>query len=704
MNVEIRTIDVLVITYNHEKFIGEALDSVGLQSTVHDIRIVVADDSSQDATLSIVASWQQDHPTCNVTVLPRVNRLGITMNYYRGMSACTADYIAVLEGDDVWLASDKLDRQVALLEQNKHLSMSATRLLVLNQEEPEDVHVRPLLGLDSFWLEIDDQALAEENSIGSFSSCVYRGDVVRQLPFELYEMTTYDWAFNLAVTASGPIGFLPIAGTMYRKHGNGVWSSRSDSERYHELQSLIPQYISFFGERLENPLSWHLRRVRFTVRSLGDNQPSMASNNLINANQVGESKEPGFHKQRIASKANLPIFGEVTPRVSVLLTSYNRSNFVGEAIESVLRQSFQDFELIIVDDCSSDESWDVINSYNNAKIRAYRMENNVGGADSLNYAVQEARGELIAVINCDDTWVPNKIERQIAVIDHNPEIGAVFTSARYIDEQGNIIGAEKLPSWFDTFSQRNRSQGQWLRKFFAEGNALCHPSVLIHREFYLERGLYDNRFRQLPDFERWVALVKWRPIYVMGTFESVNFRLMSGHRNASSVTPENSIRDYRECSMIFEGIFEDCTEDIFTEGFSDIFSDQFVKTNRLVNCEQILVWFASTEPMSALHREVGIRMLMRALEDPNQRELFRRHYGISDHKLHEYMSLPIHSDHGFGATEGARIRKSIIAVESMSPETLSTRGLIGEVKRRIQATPLRRVPLKTLQVLRRPKV
>src|SRR5450759_1118655 len=128
------------------------------------------------------------------------------------------------------------------------------------------------------------------------------------------------------------------------------------------------------------------------------------------------------------------------PKVSVILTSFNNAKYIREAIDSVLNQNFTDFELIILDDCSSDNSWDLINQYSDPRINAFRKEVNKGPVEGVNKAISAvALGEYIAIHHSDDVWELDKLEKQVAFLDAHLDIGAVFTNALTIAEDSSPL-------------------------------------------------------------------------------------------------------------------------------------------------------------------------------------------------------------------------------------------------------------------------
>ncbi len=199
----------------------------------------------------------------------------------------------------------------------------------------------------------------------------------------------------------------------------------------------------------------------------------------------------------------------MSPKVSVVLTSYNHAPFIGEAIESVLAQTLADFELIIIDDVSTDNSWEIIQSYTDPRIRAIRAERNYC-ARNFYAAVHSAQGEYVAIHHSDDLWTPEKLEKQAAYLDGHPECAAVFTHVQSINERGELVA----PDFTKVFQQPNRTRHQWLRYFFDSYNALCHPSVVLRRDVAFRE--YTNYAPTvLPDWEKWIRICCTHAIHVL---------------------------------------------------------------------------------------------------------------------------------------------------------------------------------------------
>ena len=241
------------------------------------------------------------------------------------------------------------------------------------------------------------------------------------------------------------------------------------------------------------------------------------------------------------------------PKVSVVMCVYNHEKFVSESIESVINQTYQDWEFIITNDGSTDRTLDIIKQYDDPRITLFSFDKNTGARVARNNSIKHAKGEYIAVINSDDVWLLNKLEKQVNFLDANPDIGAVFTYASFINDQSEDIGYEH--HYGKIFIQHNRNRFEWLRDFFVGGNCLCHPSVLIRKICHEALGLYDERLGQLADFDMWIRLVTKYQIHIL-VENLVKFRLLKNQGNISGNTPKNNSRLILEWSQILKNYLQ----------------------------------------------------------------------------------------------------------------------------------------------------
>lgn len=325
-----------------------------------------------------------------------------------------------------------------------------------------------------------------------------------------------------------------------------------------------------------------------------------------------------------SNKSNSGIVRDV-PLISVVMPSYNHAKYISKAVDSILAQSFGDFELLISDDASTDKSWDIITSFADQRIRSFRQEQNLGPVGNLVFLIKEARGKYIALLNSDDIWYREKLGKQVAVLQSQPSLGACFTWADMVDEYGReISGPEAI--WNDVFRQPNRTQGQWLRHFFFKGNCLCHPSILVRKEIYETIGFYNPGLKQLPDFDMWIRLIKRYPIHVIQ--ENLVAHLRDGN-NTSAISPENSARNLTELVEIFGSFFDEIPDELFIDGFSGDFRLKEVPTTPIrLRCEKLFLLLDSAFAQAS-GRAAALSLFMKCFPDTEFERVLRDEYQIS---------------------------------------------------------------------------
>lgn len=271
----------------------------------------------------------------------------------------------------------------------------------------------------------------------------------------------------------------------------------------------------------------------------------------------------------------------MSPRVSVVMPSYQHGDFIGDAVASVLAQTFSDLELIVVDDGSKDSSRTVISSIEDGRLRPVFLTENQGACEAMNIGIRRASGEFIAVCNSDDMWEPHKLCMQVQFLNEHPDVSAVFSDVRWLDQSGADIPSEDLPNFSSVFSQKNRSRFAWQRSLVERGNCLCHPSVLIRKSVYDSVGLYNNYLRQLPDYDMWLRVVQKFEIHVMAE-RLVRFRIHTG--NTSTPNPVSQARTWAEHALIAKAFFGD----LDAENFYSAFGASSLRNDRGENSELLL--------------------------------------------------------------------------------------------------------------------
>lgn len=235
-------------------------------------------------------------------------------------------------------------------------------------------------------------------------------------------------------------------------------------------------------------------------------------------------------------------------KISVVIASYNHEKYVAEAIESVLRQTCQDFEVVITDDGSTDRTVEAIRNFRDPRIRLFCFAKNRGASVAMNNSIREAHGEYVAALGSDDLCNPGRLRTQAAILDRSSEIGAVFSSVEVIDEGGKAF-TDAGHSYFNVFRQPNRTRYEWLNHFFHHANALCHPSLMMRRKCHEEIGYFDERLAQLLDLDMWIRLCQRYDIYITPE-ELTKYRVRTGEISASGNRSDARIRLATEHALV----------------------------------------------------------------------------------------------------------------------------------------------------------
>lgn len=185
------------------------------------------------------------------------------------------------------------------------------------------------------------------------------------------------------------------------------------------------------------------------------------------------------------------------PKVTVLMPVYNAEPYLREAIDSILSQTFTDFEFLIIDDGSTDGSRDIVDSYDDMRIVTAPNAENEGLVASLNKGIELADGSYIAIMHADDICMPDRLERQVARLDENPDVSLVAAKAVLIDEAGVETGYWQLDQLYTHNDQ--------IRDMLPRTNCIVHPSVMIRRSV-ARVYRYDGRQHATEDYDLWLRL------------------------------------------------------------------------------------------------------------------------------------------------------------------------------------------------------
>ena len=182
------------------------------------------------------------------------------------------------------------------------------------------------------------------------------------------------------------------------------------------------------------------------------------------------------------------------PKINVIMSVYNGKPHLKEAIDSIFNQTFSDFEFIIINDCSTDASLEIIKSYDDGRIKIISNEVNIGLTKSLNKALKEASGKYIARQDADDISLPNRLELQLKYLENHPQVALLGTGIYVVDARGKEIEKRIM--------QPNP------RASLQKGNRIVHGSVMFRKSAIDKIGGYNEALKYAQDYELWLRMAK----------------------------------------------------------------------------------------------------------------------------------------------------------------------------------------------------
>lgn len=208
-------------------------------------------------------------------------------------------------------------------------------------------------------------------------------------------------------------------------------------------------------------------------------------------------------------------------KVSVLMPTYNAEAYLAEAVESILNQTFSDFELIIIDDASKDKTCSILNNYNDSRIKILAGPCR-GIAAALNFGIDNAKGEYIARMDADDISLPRRLEKQVKFLDIHPEIGLCSTLAMMFTKDGD----------YQLFGTKHLEYMGIIDQLY--DTVVCHPTVMFRRKLFNYYGLrYNENFKVAEDQELWTRAMRYTKFYGI---QEMLLRYRLHPNNASHIT------------------------------------------------------------------------------------------------------------------------------------------------------------------------
>ena len=251
-----------MVTFNHEQYIIQAIESVLQQQSAQPFELVIGDDCSTDATTSIVADYQRRYPHI-VRVLLRERNLGFQDNFLQTLFTCRGRFVATLDGDDYWLSHDKLSKQVGILETRPECAICCAQSIEIYDDSSHPPSISPVL-------QHVDLNLADLLYWDFIPTCtaVFRAGLLDNIPAWIRRMPMVDWVLWILLAQCGDIVHIPEPLGVYRKHSQGIWSKKNVEERIHADETFYSQMRTYLPTTYHTVIDQRLARLARLLKEL----------------------------------------------------------------------------------------------------------------------------------------------------------------------------------------------------------------------------------------------------------------------------------------------------------------------------------------------------------------------------------------------------------------------------------------------------
>lgn len=277
------------------------------------------------------------------------------------------------------------------------------------------------------------------------------------------------------------------------------------------------------------------------------------------------------------------------PLVSVIIPCHNSEKFVEDTIISVLNQTYQNLQVILVDDASTDSTAEILQKYadKDSRVETIFLNKNSHVCYASNIARKQAKGKYIAMIGHDDLWRPGKIEEQVSFMERRDDIVVCFTSCHVIGD--NLEFKDKAALQYHLFRGENRTQKEWFLKLYIGGNCLCAPSAVI-RASEIPDNMYQLGFVQVQDYYLWLQLLEKGNFYILKEDLTLYRQFDKLGVNISNIDAEGEspvlVRTLHEASAMKYRLIMEMTDEEFAHFFNPEFRNSASSSREELKCER----------------------------------------------------------------------------------------------------------------------
>jgi glycosyltransferase involved in cell wall biosynthesis len=305
------------------------------------------------------------------------------------------------------------------------------------------------------------------------------------------------------------------------------------------------------------------------------------------------------------------------PLISVIVTTYNHEKYIAEAVGSVLRQTFGDFEAVVIDDGSSDRTAEVVRSFSEPRIR-YLHQANQGPSAATNTALAACRGKYIAFMSGDDVIRPDRLCKQLEAYGRGPT-RVLFAGVEFIDDDGRPLEGDFYP---EIIKEPNLTRARLFAQLFDSGPSFFGVTAFTERRVLTECGPDDPALFQTQDYARWIHLLKRYEFEVLPD-RLYRFRIRTGWENLSGPQADKQIRARNEFYLVMKSFFRDAPTELFREAFRARLINPDLSDPLERACEEAFLYLRSP---AHLNRLIGIERMHELLHDSRAGHVLKHRY------------------------------------------------------------------------------
>jgi glycosyltransferase involved in cell wall biosynthesis len=309
------------------------------------------------------------------------------------------------------------------------------------------------------------------------------------------------------------------------------------------------------------------------------------------------------------------------PLVSIAVITYNHERYIRPAIESTLNQTYNNVEVVVVDDGSTDQTPDILASMQDPRLIVIRQANR-GPSSAVNRSVARCTGRYVALFSGDDICALNRVQRQLEEYVKGPT-RVLFSDVKFIDDGGNLLsGGHFAASHFRPFSA---NQAEIIERFFFSGNFLSAITCFTETDILRTGRAFDAVMYQLQDYMMWINLVKRYPFQYMPE-PLAHYRIRSDGQNLSCPSQTAVRQNMLESYLVMQQFFTDMPDELFIQAFGRHLQRPPLQSSVEVRCEQAFLLLRLNRPFIPL---LGLQRLRDLLNDPVGAETLERKYNFT---------------------------------------------------------------------------